>query len=111
VSGNGYASIYILADTGKERSLRRAAKRDSTEPEIIKALEAHGCGVTQLSQEGVPDLICSYNGRWFLVECKSEKGKLTEDQADFMSKHDAWVTVARSKEDVDLLMRVEHERP
>ena len=87
--------------------MRKAAKRDANEREIIDALEAHGVSVTQLSQEGVPDLLCSYRGRWFLVEVKSEKGKLTEDQADFMSKHDAWVTVARSKEDVDLLMRVE----
>lgn len=111
MSGYGYVSSDMVADSGKERSLRRAARRDSTEPEIIKALEARGCGVTQLSQEGVPDLLCSFNGRWFLVECKSAKGKLTEEQADFMSKHDAWVCVARSKEDVDLIMRVENARP
>lgn len=89
--------------------MMRAAKRDANEKAIIEALAAYGVGVTQLSQKGVPDLLCSYNGRWFLVEVKSEKGKLTEDQADFMSKHDAWVTVARSKEDVDLLMRREKE--
>ena len=87
--------------------MRRAAKRDICEREIIDALEAHGVSVTQLSQEGVPDLLCSYKGRWFLVEVKSAKGKLTEEQADFMSKHDAWVSVARTKGDVDLIVRVE----
>ena len=84
--------------------VRKAAKRDAVEREIIEALEAYGVAVTQLSQKGVPDLLCSYDGRWFLVEVKSAKGKLTEDQQEFIDKH-AWVWIVRSKTDVDYIMR------
>lgn len=90
--------------------MRRASKRDLTEPAIIKALESHGVAVTQLSQKGVPDLLCSIPGNggdgiWFVVEVKDKKGKLTEDQLKFLDKHNGWVHIARSVEDVDIIMR------
>ena len=90
--------------------MRRASKRDQTEPAIIKALESHGVAVTQLSQKGVPDLLCSMRGNggegiWFVVEVKDNKGKLTEDQFKFIEKHNAWVYVARSVEDVEIIIR------
>ena len=90
--------------------MKRAAKRDANERDIIEALEACGVAVTQLSQAGVPDLLCSVTtpgkgfGKWFMVEVKSDKGKLTEDQYKFIDKHNAWVHIARSRDDVDRIM-------
>ena len=37
--------------------MRRSAKRDANEPEIIAALRAVGCLVQPLSAPGVPDLL------------------------------------------------------
>ena len=64
--------------------MRRAAKRDANEPEIIKALEAAGCRVWQLNQEGVPDLLVVRHGQITLLEVKNGefRGKLTGAQQD-----------------------------
>jgi Holliday junction resolvase len=67
--------------------VRRAAKRDICEAEIIAALEAVGAKVTRISQGGMPDLLCSYRSVWYLLEVKSDKGKLTEDQETFIEYH------------------------
>lgn len=60
--------------------MRRAAKRDDTEPDILAALRAAGATVQQLSGEGVPDLLVGYKGRTFLMECKGPEGRLTGAQ-------------------------------
>lgn len=89
---------------------RRAAKRDSVEAEIIKALIAAGCSVQRLSAKGVPDLlvgsvISSHAPQGYdvainiLMEVKTGKAKLTEDEQTW---HDNWrgqVCVVRSVED------------
>lgn len=49
---------------------RRAAGRDSNEPDIVAALEAAGASVTRLSAEGVPDLLVGYRGASHLLEVK-----------------------------------------
>lgn len=71
--------------------MRRAAKRDESEPGIVSALEAMGCTVFRLS---LPvDLLVGYLGVTHLVEVKTPaergkegrgKGKMTELQGDFM---------------------------
>lgn len=68
---------------------RHAAKRDSNEPAIIKALELCGASVQQLSGKGVPDLLVGIGGTInALVEVKDpKKGKLTPDQLDW---HETW---------------------
>lgn len=48
--------------------MRRAARRDENEPEIVGALEGIGVAVQRLNAPGVPDLLCYYRGRYFLVE-------------------------------------------
>lgn len=48
----------------------RAAKRDESEPEIVRALEAVGAIVQRLSTEGVPDLLVGWQGRMWLLEVK-----------------------------------------
>ena len=48
---------------------RRAAKRDTSEPGIVEALTAAGARVWRLS---LPlDLLVGYQGRFYLLECKT----------------------------------------
>lgn len=56
--------------------MRRAAKRDANEREIIDALESAGAAVAQLSGEGIPDLLVSYRNDLTLLEVK-DRGKPT----------------------------------
>ena len=61
--------------------MRRAAKRDWTEPEIVRALEAIGVTVARVSSPGVPDLLCWRRDTGYrLIEVKTPRGKLTPDQ-------------------------------
>ena len=52
--------------------MRRAARIDANQPEIVAALRAVGAEVTDLSSvgQGVPDLLVSFRGGWFLLEVK-----------------------------------------
>ena len=64
--------------------MRRAAKRDAAEPDIVDALIDAGAVVTRLSQEGIPDLLVLHpSGMFMLFEVKSEKGGLTKAQKLF----------------------------
>jgi Holliday junction resolvase len=55
--------------------MRRAAKRDVSEPEIVTTLRDAGFSVQPISQPGLPDLLVGFRRRTFLVECKSsDKG-------------------------------------
>ena len=51
--------------------MRRAAKRDVSEPEIVTVLQDAGFTVQRLNGAGVPDLLVGFRHRTFLVECKS----------------------------------------
>lgn len=57
--------------------MRRAAKRDLTEPAIIKALERAGCLVLQLDRF---DLLVRRGTKLFMLDCKSPGGKPTLSQ-------------------------------
>lgn len=63
--------------------MRRAAKRDSTEPAIIDALQRAGCLVQPLSQDGVPDLLVRGPKGWALLEVKAPGGRLTRAQVQW----------------------------
>lgn len=76
--------------------MRRAAKRDTNEPEIVQALEGVGCSVERLSAPGVPDLLVAFRGAHFLIECKMPGETLTPAQKRW---HWAWngkVSVVRT---------------
>lgn len=78
------------------RMNRRAAKRDGNEQEIIDTLRKAGATVTQLSDSGLPDLLVGYLGVNLLMEVKTPKGSLSDDQEKW---HAAWrgeVLVVRS---------------
>lgn len=84
---------------------RRAARRDSNEPEIIEALEKAGVVVVPLSGGGVPDLACytfrDGTGQWRMLEVKNKEwyGKLTNDQDWDETIESGAVTVVWNVED------------
>ena len=57
-------------------------RRDATEPAIIQALKVVGCQVWQVSGRAVPDLLVYRGGKYFPMEVKTAKGKLTKAQRD-----------------------------
>ena len=76
-------------------SLRKYGnQRDANEPEIIAALEKVGASVYPLD---LPlDLLVGYRGKTYLVEVKSEKGRYTEGQEEFMETWRGQIDVVRS---------------
>lgn len=71
--------------------MRRAARRDTNEDEIVDALRAHGVYVKKVNDEGAFDLLC-WHGRTVLLEVKDGKKppsarKLTDAEQKF---HDSW---------------------
>lgn len=78
---------------------RFAAKRDLTEPEIILVLQAHGFHVQQVSAQGLPDLLLSRAGCWYVAECKTGKRGLTPAQVAFHGDARAPIPIFRTVED------------
>lgn len=65
---------------------RRNPKRDSNEPEIVNALARAGAFVSQLSGEGIPDLLVIFRSNIYLIEVKAPKGKLTPAQVEWHAR-------------------------
>jgi Holliday junction resolvase len=72
--------------------MRRAARRDDGEDEIVDALRAKGVYVKKVNAEGFADLVCWYKGRTLILEVKDgkkppSKRQLTDAEQRF---HDDW---------------------
>jgi hypothetical protein len=74
--------------------MRRAARTDENQEQIVKALRAVGASVQSLAAvgHGVPDLLVGYQGKNILIEIKDgnktpSKRKLTDDQVKW---HESW---------------------
>lgn len=74
--------------------MRRAARVDGNQPEIVAALRKAGAVVHSTAQlgGGFPDIFCNFRGRIFGFEIKDPKQKpsdrrLTPDEQAF---HDNW---------------------
>ena len=72
--------------------MRRAARRDANEQDIIKALRECGAYVKQINDEGAFDLLVSYRGETLLLEVKDgakppSARRLTDAEQKF---HDEW---------------------
>lgn len=83
--------------------MRRAAKVDANQAEIVAALRAVGAGVCDLSAvgEGCPDLLASFRGQWHLLEVKDgnkppSARTLTADQVRWHGRHKAKAHVVNS---------------
>jgi hypothetical protein len=75
-------------------------KVDTTQGPIVEALRAVGASVQSLAAigKGCPDLLVGYRSRWYVLECKSPGGRLTEDE---------WAWVQRAKGPVELVWDVD----
>lgn len=74
--------------------MRRAAKVDANQEQVVSALRAVGATVQTLAAvgKGVPDLLVGYQGKTLLLEVKDgnkppSERRLTEDQLKW---HGAW---------------------
>lgn len=74
--------------------MRRAAKVDANQPEIVAALRRVGADVFSLAAvgDGIPDLLVGFRGQTFLLEVKDgskppSARQLTPDQIHW---HAAW---------------------
>jgi Holliday junction resolvase len=77
--------------------MRRAAKVDANQDQVVSALRSAGVKVLSLAAigKGVPDLLCCFRGRLVLLEVKDgakvpSARKLTADQIDW---HREWADV------------------
>ena len=81
--------------------MRRAAKVDRNQGDIVTDLRAAGATVESLATlgKGRPDLLVGYRGVNWLLEVKVDKGKLTPDQEAW---HPTWrgqVAIVRSADE------------
>lgn len=84
--------------------MRRAARIDANHTDICAALRGMGVHVTSLASvgNGVPDLLLSYRGRWYVAEIKdgSRKWDYTPAQNKFSNSARAEVLTFESIVDV-----------
>lgn len=81
-------------------------KRDSNHAEIARTFEQLGCTVFDTSAVGgdFPDMVVGIAGKNLLVECKTEKGALTQGQDGFRERWRGQYDVVRSPEDAELIV-------
>ena len=94
--------------------MRKAAKTDRNQTEIVKALRAIGATVQSLAAigKGCPDLLIGFGGKNFLMEIKDgeavlSKQQLTPDQIGWHLQWRGSVHVVKSKyEALKILQRI-----
>ena len=89
-----------------------AGKRvDANQAEIVKALREHGASVELLHEtgRGVPDLMAGFRGRNYLMEVKTDKGKLNARQKKWHKEWKGGVWVVRRI--YDALAIIEYQPP
>jgi len=78
-------------------------KSDANQKRIVETLRSVpgvSVFVTTIVKHGFPDLVVGFRGVTYLVELKTEKGKLTDDERDFFDSWTGQITIARSAEDI-----------
>lgn len=86
--------------------MRRAAKVDLNQAEVVEALRSAGVSVqsTAAIGKGFPDLIAARGDRAWTIEVKGPDGKLTPDQVKFIAAWRGVVHIVRSAEEALLLV-------
>lgn len=86
--------------------MRRAARTDANQPDIVAALRKIGATVQPLHAvgQGCPDLLAGYQGQNFLIEVKDgakppSARKLTSDQVEWHAGWKGQVVVVESVSD------------
>jgi hypothetical protein len=80
---------------------RKAAKVDKNHGAIVTALRQIGAKVQSLAALGkdVPDLLVGYRGTAYLLEVKSERGKVTDGQAQWLAEWPGPWAIVRTPEE------------
>ena len=80
--------------------MRKHGRIDANHKEIVDALRGIGASVLSLANlgNGAPDLLVSLRGENFLLEVKTAKGRLTEDEMRFMSEWSGQINIVRNVE-------------
>lgn len=60
--------------------MRRAARRDANEDQIVSAMQACGAYVTKINDAGRFDLLCWYRGHTLLLEVKDGRRAPSEQK-------------------------------
>jgi hypothetical protein len=91
--------------------MRRAAKIDRNQPEIVKALRAIGCtvAITSAVGQGFPDLVVARSRRNWLIEVKDGRlppsaRELTADQVEFHARWAGQIDVINSVDEAITLV-------
>ncbi len=81
--------------------MRRRARTDNNQTEIVAVLRNAGASVQSLATVGggCPDLLVGYRGVNYLLEVKRGGGKLTPDQEEWFLAWDGLAEVVRTPED------------
>lgn len=87
--------------------MRRAARIDTNQPEIVKGLRDRGCVVAHLHTigRGVPDICVGFGGRNYLFEIKDPTRPLS--QRMLTSDEKIWHKMWNEKGRVDIIESVE----
>lgn len=83
--------------------VRRAAKIDGNQEEIVACLRRLGISVDPLLArigQGRPDIAVGYRGGTYLYEIKLPGADLTPDEREWWSKWGGHVRIARGVEDI-----------
>jgi soluble P-type ATPase len=89
--------------------MRKIAKVDKNQVEIVRDLRKAGCKVLHLHQlgNGCADTLVMYRGMLLLVEIKSEGGRMTKDEQVFYNEwQDCMVVVYSAEEALEALNRL-----
>jgi Holliday junction resolvase len=81
--------------------VRRAARVDANQQQIVSALRAAGASVQSLAAigKGCPDILAAFRGLLYLMEIKRDKGKPNELQAEWHAEWRAAVYVVRTPDE------------
>jgi len=81
--------------------MRRAAKIDQNQPDIVEALRKVGASVVSLASigQGCPDLLACKGDKLWLIEVKGPKGTLTDDQKRFILNWSGTVHIIRTPDE------------
>lgn len=75
--------------------MRRAAKVDANQAQIVSALRSAGASVASLAPvgQGVPDLLVGFRGQNWLMECKD--GRLSPSHRTLTEAQQQWIAAWR----------------
>ena len=81
--------------------MRLAARTDANQKEIVEALRAAGAVVLVLSRvgQGCADLSAGFRGSNYFLEVKTDKGKLTPREQEFMDEWRGHYAIVRTPEE------------